>query len=261
MSRTLAPPHTRTVATGACLAAALSMLVVGGCGQELSPQAVTEPPAGSPSETPSATPTPAPRAPTAATPTPTTTPSPTGQADTQAALREAPALDPAEATQVLTDASALCQGKGSIASTPAYDPGTDGPHPVLVLTGSHDSDYRWFAWTPVPEPGAGIATLDQYAQVQLVACIDRRDGLDLARVCPVEESEDRTVEMYNAASYHVTVYAAATGERVAEASLTDSEPQDCPLSVIFSGDQPVVRLYASPSEDSLRTFLDPLVNP
>lgn len=235
------------------------MLVVGGCGQGLSPQAVTSSPAGSPSETPSATPTPAPRAPTAATPTTSTTPSPTGQDDTQ--LREAPALHPAEATQVLTDASALCQGQGGIANTPAYDPDTDGPHPALVLTGNHDSDYRWFAWTPAPEPGAGIATLDQYAQAQLVACIDRRDGLDLARVCPVEESDNRTVEIYTAASYHVTVYAAATGQRVAEASLTDSEPQDCPLSVIFSGDQPVVRLYASPSDDSLRAFLDPLINP
>lgn len=237
------------------------MLVVGGCGQEPSPQTSASSSAGSPSATPSATPTPAPRAPTAATPTTSTTPSPTGQPDTQPALREAPALDPAEATQVLTDASALCQGQGGIANTPAYDPSTDGPHPALVLTGSHDSDYRWFAWTPAPEPGAGVATLDQYAQAQLVACIDRRDGLDLARVCPVEESEDRTVEIYNAASYHVTVYAAATGERVAEASLTDSEPQGCPLSVIFSGDQTVVRLYASPSEDSLRTFLDPLINP
>jgi hypothetical protein len=56
------------------------------------------------------------------------------------------------------------------------EPSTDGPHPLLVLTGYHDSDYRWFAWTPVPDPGTGIATLDQYAQAQLVACVDRRDG-------------------------------------------------------------------------------------
>ena len=237
------------------------MLVVGGCGQESSPQTSASSSAGSPSETPSATPTPDLGTPAIVTPTPTTTPSPAGKADTQPTLREAPALDPAEATQVLTDASALCQGQGGIANTPAYDPDTDGPHPVLVLTGNHDSDYRWFPWTPVPEPGKGIATLDQYAQAQLVACIDRRDGLDLARVCPVEESDDRTVEIYTAASYHVTVYAAATGERVADTSLTDSEPQDCPLSVIFSGDQTVVRLYASPSEESLRTFVDPLINP
>jgi len=179
----------------------------------------------------------------------------------QPALRDVPALDPAEATQVLTDASALCQGQGSIADTPAYDPTADGPHPVLVLTGTHDSDYRWFAWDPVPEPGTGIATLDQYAQAPLVACIDGSDGLELAHVCPVEGSDDRTVEIYTAASHHVTVYAAATGERVAEATLTDSEPQDCPLSVIFSGDQTVVRLYASPSEHSLRAFLDPLIQP
>jgi len=231
------------------------------CGQASDPLG-TEVPSGSPTKaakpasTAEATPSPA-------SPLPTSTPEPS---DAPVELPDAPQLDPQQTSQVLESGSALCQGRGGIPGTTGYDPAAPGPHPVLVLDGNHDSGYTWFAWTPVPEPGNGVANLDQYAYAQLVACVDGRDGLELARVCDVVGSDGsvdpaRSVEIYNAASYHVSVYAAATGEPVAQTSLTESEPEGCPLSVIFSGDQTVLTLYASPSEDSLRVFLEPLIAP
>lgn len=234
--------------------------VMAACGQASDPLG-TEVPRGSPTKeakpTSTAEPTPSLDSPLP----PSTTPEPS---DTPVELPDAPQLDPQQTSQVLDSGSALCQGRGGIPGTAGYDPAAPGPHPVLVLDGNHDSGYTWFAWTPVPEPRNGVANLDQYTYAQLVACIDGRDVLELARVCDVTGSDgsvdpSRSVEIYNATSYHVTVYAAATGEPVAETSLPQSEPAGCPLSVIFSGDQTVVTLYASPSEDSLRAFLEPLI--
>jgi hypothetical protein len=231
------------------------------CGQASDPLG-TEVPSGSPTKEAKAAAT-AEGTPSLASPLPTSTTEPS---DTPVELPDAPQLDPQQTSQVLESGSALCQGGGGIPGTAGYDPAAPGPHPVLVLDGNHDSGYTWFAWTPVPEPGNGVAHLDQYAYAQLVACIDAREGLELARVCDVVGSDGsvdpgRSVEIYNAANYHVSVYAAATGELVAETSLTQSEPEGCPLSVIFSGDQTVVTLYASPSEDSLRAILEPLIQP
>jgi hypothetical protein len=181
-------------------------------------------------------------------------------------LPDAPELDPQETMEVLERASALCRGEGGMPGTTPYDSATAGTHPVLVVDGNHHDDYRSYAWAPVPEPGDGVVRLNQYSYAQLVACIDSREGLELARVCEVQSSDgtvdkDRKIKIFNAARYHVTVYAAESGELIAETNLTESEAEGCPFSVIFSGDQTVVRLYASPSEESLRTFLAPLVQP
>lgn len=194
---------------------------------------------------------------------PSTAPEPS---QTPTELPDAPELDTQEMIEVLDNASALCHGEGRMPGTTPYNPAAARMHPVLVVDGNHRADYRLYAWAPIPEPGDGVVELNQYSYAQLVACIDAREGLELARVCDVQSSDgtvdkERRVKMYNAARYHVTVYAAATGELIAKTNLTESEPEGCPMSVIFSGDQTVVRLYASPSEESLRAFLAPLIQP
>lgn len=197
-------------------------------------------------------------APTATVPSSEATP-------TAVEIPDGPELDTAQMVELSENVSTLCHGGGGIPGTTAYDPVTPELHPVLVYAGIHEDDYASYGWRPVPPPGNGILTYNQYAYAQLIACIDGREGLALARVCGVQGSdrsidETRSVEIYNAASYHVTVYAAATGELVAETTLTESEPAECPFSVIFSGDQTVVRLYALPSDDSMLAFLNPLVH-
>ena len=189
-----------------------------------------------------------------ATEAPPQTP-PATQAPTTA---EAP--PPEVVSEMLDGAQAVCRGEGSLPGAAAYDPAAPGPHPVLVLVGDHP-DYGWYAWEPIPLPDSWAVDLNQSTRAQLVACIDRRDGLELAQVCEVSGAEDRSVEIYAATDSHVTLYEAATGETIAAATVTGSEPKSCPLSVIFSGDQTVVRLYSAPSGDSLSGFLSPHVEP
>lgn len=237
-----------TVSLGAC-----------GGGDAASNDTTTTTPVVTPSPVDSTVASPEPAAPIPKAPSPEATP-------LEVEIPEGPEMDTAQMVEFSENVSALCRGGGGVPGTAAYDPAAPGPHPVLVYAGNHDADYASYGWRPAPPPGNGILNYNQYAYAQLVACIDGREGLGLARVCDVQGSdgsidETRSVEIYNAASYHVTVYAAATGEPVAETSLTQSEPEGCPLSVIFSGDQTVVTLYASPSEDSLRAFLEPLIVP
>jgi len=160
----------------------------------------------------------------------------------------------------LIGAEAVCHGAG-MADAAAYDPEDPGPHPVLVFAGNHP-DYSLYELLPDPSlPDGWVADLNQYAEAELVACVDGRDGLELARVCEVSGEPDRSVEIYSAAGYEVTLRVAATGEVIASDVVSGTEPMDCPLGVIFSGHQTLVRLYTVPSGESLGQFLAPHVAP
>ncbi|TDW30972.1 hypothetical protein [Cryobacterium psychrophilum] len=172
----------------------------------------------------------------------------------------APETDSDDFVTLLGNVSALCGDGAGMPGTTAYDPAAQGRHPVFVVTGDHPDYDSYF---PVLWSGDGVVgNLDanQYTQAQLVACVDGRKGLELARACgPYGGSEDHRVEIYEAAEYHITVHVAATGKPLTETSVIESELAECPLLVNFSHDQTVVRRYSGPSEESLRAVLAPLI--
>ena len=194
------------------------------------------------------------------TQTSTTASAPTTQPATTTTRAPITTLSSETYYEVLARAEAVCRG-AAMAEAAVYDPDEPGPHPVLVFAGNHP-DYGLYELLPeVPLAEGWNADLNKYSEVELVTCVDGRDGLELAQVCEVSGEPGRSVEIYDAAGFNLTLRVAATGEAIATGTVDGSEPEECPISVIFSGDQEVVRLYTVPSAESLSEVLAPLVAP
>ncbi len=103
---------------------------------------------------------------------------------------------------------------------------------------------------------------DAYAQVDVVACAVRTAD-ELAQTCEGYEDEETGTSgtvRWHTATYELTVYAAQSGEELGSTTL-EAGDDVCPSLATFDDGETEIDLYASPSEDDLRSFLQPFIRP
>lgn len=180
--------------------------------------------------------------------------------ETPAATEQSDAADlPAEemtVPQILTsgDFEQVCGG-GTVSGATEYSK-KPGVHPLIAFEGE-DPEYDYTSMT-LPEGWQSDLAAET---TELVLCMDRVSEKKI-NTCEDYESDDRPepfdVEVY-AATYDVTLYAATTGEVIANGTVEGTD-KECPFLVFFDEEEDVQREYADVSAH-VRSFVKDYVSP
>lgn len=128
----------------------------------------------------------------------------------------------------LSDFEDSCYGAPVEGGT-AYDPEAGGIHKVAIF--DRDSDYDTYYNMSYILPEAWEATYENPEETQLVVCLTAVPG-EFVEACEYDiEGVDYTLNNY-AATYQTELYAASTGELVAETVL-EAPAEECPMFWYF----------------------------
>ncbi len=172
---------------------------------------------------------------------------------------EAPAVDlPAFST----DWATVCTTQVGFAGAKEYAPGP-GTHTIVYMENYRDEGNYITSSRALPAGWAlteddDYADNSEFADVELVGCLDRTGTTPTGIQCDFEdEGVTTTLELVDA-DYDLTIYAATSGESIGTKSITATE-DECPFIATFQdGDTEFV---ASPSDDDIVNALKEFVAP
>ena len=172
---------------------------------------------------------------------------------------------PADLPTSIDGFARICTTQVGFGDATAYDRSA-GLHPVVLLAGSRDGSAFVRSNATLPA-GWTITEDDDYADnselagVQLVACSEQVSTTPTGETCEFEGDDGEpstTLELTNTV-HELTVYSAASGERIGDPQTLEATGAVCPFVAMIREGQ--TQYLNDPSDDQYVNALKDLVDP